>query len=117
MEVSGTGIAKDEFSVMTKPGEGIDLRNFRDPHPVPHEYRTYGATFEHVVQDVKLVTGTVRDLATGLPVPGVQSLYWDRYIPTHLPMPMASMSWLVWLSLSVTTLPPGPGGSAARSLL
>ena len=77
LEVSGTGIANDRFSVITKPGDGIDLNTLRGPHlVVPHEYRTYGATFEHVVQDVRLVTGTVRDLATGLPIQGVQVAAW-----------------------------------------
>ena len=34
-------------------------------------------TFEHVVQPVRLVIGTVRDLATGLPVENVQIAAWS----------------------------------------
>jgi hypothetical protein len=70
LEVSAAGIGSDKFSVMTTPAAGVV------PHwaggKLPAEYRTYGAKFEHAVQPVQPVVGTVRDGATGKGLPNVQ---------------------------------------------
>jgi beta-lactamase regulating signal transducer with metallopeptidase domain/protocatechuate 3,4-dioxygenase beta subunit len=73
LEVSGTGIGSDHFSVITRPGPGIKPKG---RIPTREEYRTYGATFDHVVKPVRVVEGTIRDMGTGKPLAGVQVYAW-----------------------------------------
>ncbi len=81
LEVSAPEIGSDKFSVMTVPVPGIVPQGA--VQPLRAEYRTYGATFEHVVQPVQIVAGTVRDMATGQPVPNVQVTAWGpAYVDT-----------------------------------
>jgi hypothetical protein len=75
LEVSAAGFGSDKFSVMTVPVPGILPPG--GAGPIQAEYRTYGATFEHVMQPVQIVAGTVRDIASGKPVPNVQIAAWS----------------------------------------
>jgi RNA polymerase sigma factor (sigma-70 family) len=74
LTVTAPGIGSDEFSVMTRPGPGIPITGTRDR--IRAEYRTYGATFEHVANTARVIAGTVRDKATGKPLAGVQIAAW-----------------------------------------
>jgi len=69
MEISGTGIGSEHFSVMTRPGPGIEVPKESFLRSV---YRTYGPKFEHAVTPHRIVEGTVRDKATGKALAGVQ---------------------------------------------
>jgi beta-lactamase regulating signal transducer with metallopeptidase domain len=82
IKISGAGIAAEYFSVITRPGPGIKPERGR-VHS--EEFRTYGATFEHVVSTVRPVIGTVRDHATGQPLADVS--VWAR-----LQVPISSVT-------------------------
>jgi beta-lactamase regulating signal transducer with metallopeptidase domain/protocatechuate 3,4-dioxygenase beta subunit len=72
--VTGPQVGHDQFSVMTRAETGI--KPPRGGPPLRPEYRTYPATFEHVMSPGRVIAGTVRDGATGKPVEGVQVAAW-----------------------------------------
>src|SRR5438477_282270 len=74
IEISGSGIGGDHFSVVARPGPGIQVTGAS--RSLQAEHRTYGATFTHVVNPVRPIVGTVRDRATGKPLSGVQVDTW-----------------------------------------
>jgi RNA polymerase sigma factor (sigma-70 family) len=81
MEIAGPGIGGEYFSVVTRPGPAVPVRG--SERPLRAEYRTYGATFDHVVNPTRPVVGTVRDQATGKPLAGVQVAAWGpAYVDT-----------------------------------
>jgi len=53
---------------MTRDRTGLSNRAQNPGRP---EYRTYPATFAHVVRSSRILGGTVRDGKTGLPIEGV----------------------------------------------
>ncbi len=66
LQVSAPGLAKDAFTVMTRP-EGIEVDPARRMRAA---YRTYGADFTHTLQPSKPWEGTVR--SGGKPLVGVR---------------------------------------------
>ena len=78
LEVTGPGIGNDKFSVMTR---AVRASRPRAAASIAAEYRTYGATFQHVANPVRIIAGTVRDKATGQPLAGVHIATWG---PTYV---------------------------------
>jgi beta-lactamase regulating signal transducer with metallopeptidase domain len=73
LEVIGPSIGHDYFSVVTAADTGIKLPGLNRLRP---EYRTYPATFDHVVNPTRILAGTLRDKETGKPIEGVQVAAW-----------------------------------------
>jgi hypothetical protein len=79
VQATSPTIGHDQFSVMTRAVTGINIppgRTLQRP-----EYRTYPSTFDHVLNPVRVVQGTVRDAATGKPIEGIQVTAWQ---PSYL---------------------------------
>jgi beta-lactamase regulating signal transducer with metallopeptidase domain len=74
-EITGPGVGHDVFSIVTCADTGIPPSQ-PPRNPLPAEYRTYPATFDHIVNPVRVLTGTLRDTVTGKPIEGVQVAAW-----------------------------------------
>ena len=81
LEVIGSSIGSDYFSVVTAAETGIKPPTGRNQ--LRPEYRTYPATFDHVVNPTRVLIGTLRDKETGKPIEGVQVAAWGpAYVDT-----------------------------------
>ena len=75
VEIQGPTIGSDQFTVVTQADTGIKLDNTL-ARQVRAEYRTYPATFDHIVNPVRVLEGTLRDSVTRNPIEGVQVAAW-----------------------------------------
>jgi beta-lactamase regulating signal transducer with metallopeptidase domain/protocatechuate 3,4-dioxygenase beta subunit len=81
IEVTAPGAGGDTFSVATVNDFDLPLPKATQWGSARPEYRTYGATFEHQLRQQQIIEGTIRDAATGKPVPNVQVAAWS---PTYV---------------------------------
>jgi hypothetical protein len=74
VQVTGARVGGDQFSIVTSSETGTRIP--RGKAPFRAEFRTYPATFDHVMKPARSVAGTVRDRATGKPLVGIQVAAW-----------------------------------------
>jgi hypothetical protein len=75
LRIEGAGIETEEVLVMTRPGEAVLNKPITELNPgVPQildgRYTVSGSKLEHAAAPSRPITGVIRDLDTGKPVPG-----------------------------------------------
>jgi RNA polymerase sigma factor (sigma-70 family) len=94
LKVEGPTIEHKTLHVLTRPGLDIAALTRPDPEkrmpgmPRATPPTVYGPTFDHLARPSKPIVGTVRDKATGKPVPGAHvnghgaGAWWEDYAST-----------------------------------
>lgn len=75
IEISGSTIETRQARVMTRPGERIQLLEWRD-YPRSGTLTYYGASFDHVAGPTTPIAGVVRDKDTKKPIAGAIVTSW-----------------------------------------